>query len=534
MSKQQFNYRIIATAATLGAALLATLSSEVCATPPAWNLVWEDTFDTFDGQKWTKIHSTQPTNHSQQAYLPQQVTIDDGKLVITATDTPFQNLPYRSGQIISKSEQRFGRWEIRASLPTTQGMWPAIWLLPDVSRHNWPSGGEIDIMENRGNQPLLTSSAFHYGTNPPYHHDFVYQEHQAANLGGQINYHEGFHTYAVDWTDRQIRFYVDDVHHYTVYDEDVGNFISQSTAPMQLVINNAIGGTFLPNPDASPQWPQKMEIDWVKVYEQGPGADVVTFSNGSFEENGGSLAGWSVFGSTLADNSNVSVRNTAVEQGEASLKLFGQFGSSPNYSGVTQGISVLAGQTVQASLEAFISSADSLTGTGNLASLKIEFYDHFGAKFGSGAMLDVQEIVIANASTTNDAWHSHTLTATAPENAVEARLAVVFTQGGTDGGAVFVDSLSFQIPTTASTGDFNADGMVDATDYAIWRNALGQTGPGLAADADGNGVIDTGDYTIWQSQFGATLPTAAAVEVPEPLSCVLLLLYLPALLLNFR
>ena len=136
--------------------------------PPKWRLVWSDDFDTLDPDKWELIESSQPTNDSLQDYLPEQISVKDGKLEILSENKPSRGLPYRSGQVVSRLAQRLGRWEVRAKLPGTTGMWPAIRLLPDAP---WPTGGEIDIMENRGNQPTITSSAFHWGTRNPDSHD---------------------------------------------------------------------------------------------------------------------------------------------------------------------------------------------------------------------------------------------------------------------------------------------------------------------------------------------------------------------------
>jgi len=71
----------------------------------------------------------------------------------------------------------------------------------------------------------------------------------------------------------------------------------------------------------------------------------------------------------------------------------------------------------------------------------------------------------------------------------------------------------------ALEGDYNFDGVVDAGDYTAWRDALGQTGNGLAADGDLSGVVDEGDYIVWQANIGATAPAAIespASQVPEP------------------
>ncbi len=76
-------------------------------------------------------------------------------------------------------------------------------------------------------------------------------------------------------------------------------------------------------------------------------------------------------------------------------------------------------------------------------------------------------------------------------------------------------------------GDYNFDGVVNAADYTVWRNSLGQTGAGLAADGDGNQVIDADDYVIWKTNFGSQAPAGIALtqHVPEPSSLALLGLF---------
>ena len=485
---------------------------------PGWTLLWEDDFSEFDADRWTKIDTNVPTNNSLQDYLPEQVTVENGMLVLTSEDVPSRGLPYRSGQVISKAEQLHGRWEVRAKLPATTGMWPAIWLLPDVTKHRWPSGGEIDIMENRGNQPKLTSSAFHYGTNPPYAHHFVFDEQQTSVGGALVNYHSSFHTYAVDWTESALRFYVDGVHYHTVHDEDVDGFLSQSVKPMQIVINTAVGGEFLPNPDSSTAWPQRFEIDWVKVYEAHPESRSSQLANGSFEDAGGTLSGWTVFGDELHDNPNILAADEAVREGGASLKMFGTFGTGNAYSGVTQSLAIEPGQQMRLSLANYVRSLDSIAGTDNTVTMKIEFYAEFGAKFGTDAMLEVEELQIANGSTAADVWHQHSLTATAPAGAEEARVAIVFHQPGLGAGAVHVDQVTVTVVDSAtSMGDFNQDGIVSLADYTVWRDTLGASGSHLVADGDLSGKVDEGDYLIWKQNLGQVSPSAgfSIRTVPE-------------------
>jgi hypothetical protein len=87
---------------------------------------------------------------------------------------------------------------------------------------------------------------------------------------------------------------------------------------------------------------------------------------------------------------------------------------------------------------------------------------------------------------------------------------------------------------TVPTGDYNGDGIVDAADYAIWRETLGST-TDLRADGDGDGVIDSGDYDTWAAKFGTVYSSGAgassSVTVPEPTSIVLLLVGVGMMLL---
>ncbi len=446
--------------ALLGVAMVLTLSLAVgrsLAAAPDWRLVWEDDFESFDNGRWEAVKSFEPTNNSLHAYLPSQVAIEAGKLVITSTDKPIDRFAYRSGLVASRESRKHGRWEVRAKLPTTPGMWPAIWLLPEIESHQWPSGGEIDIMEARGNQPNRTSIAFHYGTKRPYRHDFVYAEQQTATLAGPaVRYDQGFHTYAVDWTSSYLRFYVDGVHHKTVHDEDVDGFLSRSTQPMQLIFNTAIGGDFLPGPDDETVWPQEFQIDSVRVYELSGKPGDIRLTNPGFEQNAGSLAGWSLFGGELYDNPNVRVAKEAVLDGVASLKVFGLFRSGLTRSGVSRGITVEAGESVAAELSSLIRSADALVGENRVA-MKIVFFDEYGAKHGSSSQLGEHVEWIVDAATATDVWATQRLEAVAPEGAEEARFSIVFEQPKLDTGAIHIDEVSFAATPPVPLSNFRQD-----------------------------------------------------------------------------
>ena len=494
------------------------------AATPGWTQVWNDEFggSVVDAAKWTKEVTNTPANNELQAYTAGQVTVSGGNMVITSENIPTNGKPYRSGRVHSNFTKQFGRWEVRADLPTTRGMWPAIWLLPNTSQYNWPSQGEIDIMENRGNQPNLTSSAFHYGTNPPYNHQFRFGEQTTAKFGAPVNFHNGFHTYAVEWDATKTRFFVDDVNHLTIFNSDVGGFMGTQSAPMWTMLNTAVGGDFLQGalPDASTVWPQHFLIDYVRISERND--DPLRFRNGGFEQNGGGLGGWSVFGN-LKDLNNVSVHNQAVHDGDAALKIFGQ-SAGTNYSGVSQGITVAEGDSVEVDAMSFIRSQDSIAGTGNSVQMKIEFYNEFGGKYGTSAMLDEITTTIANASSPNDVWRAHEMSAVAPAGAVEARLAFVFTQPGAgNAGAVHIDNVSFKNLNLPNVADADGNGVVDGSDLLLWQLKLGTPDPSGPADGDFNfdGEVNQGDLEVWKEQSGGegggeATEQGAALQIPEP------------------
>jgi len=302
-----------------------------------------------------------------------------------------------------------------------------------------------NVASDLGNQPNLTSSAFHYGTNPPFNHQFRFEEQTSVQNSSSVNYHNSFHTYSVEWDPTQIRFYVDDVHHWTVRDSDVGGFMTDSVSDMRLIINTAIGGTFLDNPDGSTVWPQEFEIDYVHAYTKSATGPVLTFENGGFEDNGGSIAHWSKFGDSLINN--ISTGDENVDEGTEALKMFGQFNGQQNFSGIEQGISVTAGAELGVSARSFISSADSISGSGNAAYLKIDYYNVNYGLFGTGEYISSDSITIADGSTQNNTWLDNELTSIVPNGAVEARVAIVFEQNDNAGGAVYVDDVQFTGPT---------------------------------------------------------------------------------------
>jgi len=326
-----------------------------------------------------------------------------------------------SGKAVNSPAQRLGRWEVRAKLPRGAGASSTIRLLPDAA---FPTAGAIDIMVNRGDRPTITSSAFHWpAKNPDAHESFAVEQQMA--IGEQlVSYADGFHTFACEWVENQLRFYVDDVHHGTFYNDEVGYFLPKLSAPMRLIIDAAI-------------------VDWVRIYELAAEPGTRTFRNGGFDENGGSAAGWHIFGNRIDDTPNVLVHREAVRNGTHALKISGQSIGEANYSGVTQSISVAAGERVRAELAAFVRSQEDLLDPQDLVSMKIEFYNHWGDYFGGPALLGFEERIVADAATPTDVWRGHELEAVVPPGAVEARLSLSFGQASNEPGAIYIDAVEF-------------------------------------------------------------------------------------------
>ncbi|MEZ6190640.1 MAG: glycoside hydrolase family 16 protein [Phycisphaerales bacterium] len=222
---------------------------------PGWDLVWNDEFDgtSLNTTNWTPLDRKDSFNNEKQYYHPNQVTVSGGNLVITAIDVPRQGKAYQSGLITSNNLFGPGRFEARMDLPTSQGMWPAFWLNPNQVQ--WPTGGEIDILENRGSQPYLVSSAYHWQTDPGPccgQHQYVYDEYTATEGGQPVNFHDGFHTYAVEWDETTLRFFVDDNLYQTV--TETANRPIFETAK-NIILNVAVGGDFGGDPNGSTVWP---------------------------------------------------------------------------------------------------------------------------------------------------------------------------------------------------------------------------------------------------------------------------------------
>lgn len=204
-------------------------------------------------------------NNELQYYTDrtENATVENGFLLITARQESFEGSNYTSARLITKDkfEQRFGRFEARMRLPYGQGMWPAFWMLGhDIDTNPWPGAGEIDIMEYRGQDPTILIGSVH---GPGYSAgEAVSKEYELEN----DRFDTGFHTFGIEWGPDFVNYYVDDVLYNQITPDDVpGEWVFDKA--FYIIINLAVGGSFVGSPNAETVFPQTMLIDYVRVYE---------------------------------------------------------------------------------------------------------------------------------------------------------------------------------------------------------------------------------------------------------------------------
>jgi beta-glucanase (GH16 family) len=240
-------------------------------------LVWADEFD-YTGlpnrAKWSYDVGGHGWGNKELQYYTdlrkENARVENGLLVIEARRDNWEGHEYTSARLVSKrkGDWTYGRFEVRAKLTSGRGAWPAIWMLPtDWAYGGWPSSGEIDIMEQVGYEPQTVHASVH---TKAYHHSINTQKTAKITVENATT---EFNVYAVEWTQEEIRGYVNDRHYFTFKNERLTNTDADFRQwpfdrPFHLLLNIAVGGTWggARGVDQS-IWPQRMEIDYVRVYE---------------------------------------------------------------------------------------------------------------------------------------------------------------------------------------------------------------------------------------------------------------------------
>ena len=237
----------------------------------AMKLVYSDEFEgsgDIDSNRWTReVHEAGWTNEEAQSYTDRidNSYLEDGKLVIKAMKESYGNGQYTSARLISKESFLYGKFDIVAKLPTGEGTWPAIWMMPaDNLYGEWPKSGEIDIMENVGKDPEWIHGSLHSEK-----YNFKNGNQVTKKVSIPTNYSE-YHTYSVIWTPEYIEFLVDEVPYLKHSYDEVAEPSRWEAYPYDkhynILLNLAIGGNWGGEIDDS-IIPAYFYIDSIKVYD---------------------------------------------------------------------------------------------------------------------------------------------------------------------------------------------------------------------------------------------------------------------------
>ena len=257
----------------------ATPELPVTQTPEleGYNLLWSDEFDgdSLNEEIWNReLREPGWTNNELQEYTDsdENIYVEDGYLVLRAIAEERDGATYyTSGKVNSQNNAQFqyGRVEVRARVPEGQGLWPAIWMMPqDESFYGqWPKCGEIDIMEVLGNDTSTSYSTIHYGE--------PHAEQQGTITLEDGSFSSDFHVFVVEWEPGEMRFYTDDVLVLTVNDWFTANggveeeYPAPFNQPFFVQMNLAVGGNWPGNPDETTDFDNAaFYIDYVRVYQR--------------------------------------------------------------------------------------------------------------------------------------------------------------------------------------------------------------------------------------------------------------------------
>jgi len=264
-------------AIAVGLALVAGACSNVTGTPPdtslgEWELVFNDEFNgaSLDSTHWHPCYwwdddgCTIITNNELEWYQRDQVTVSDGLLTLRAepgfveatngNDYEFVSGMVSTGRSTFELDQpprfafEYGFVEARVSVPEGAGIWPAIWMLPATNE----STPEIDILEVYAD-PGVAKMRLHWEDSDG--------DQRAGHETSIDDLHTGFHTFGLEWTPDELRWFIDGREVWRV-DENVPQ------EPMYLLLNLAVGGDAPGPPDSSTSFPADFVVDWVRIWQR--------------------------------------------------------------------------------------------------------------------------------------------------------------------------------------------------------------------------------------------------------------------------
>ncbi|HWB91447.1 MAG TPA: family 16 glycosylhydrolase [Puia sp.] len=238
---------------------------------PGYHLAWSDEFNgnslnTNDwnyeqgGTGWGNQELENYTNRTQNVF------VSAGHLVIEARQESYGGNSYTSGRITTQGKRpiTYGRIDIRAKLPVSKGMWPALWMLgSDISTVPWPGCGETDIMELVGSAPSRVTGSLHWqqsgGAEGTYNNNY--------DLASG-DFSQQFHVFSLIWKQDSVQFLVDDHVYVSGSKANVSSGVYPFNSPFFFIFNVAVGGNWPGPPDNTTVFPQRMFVDYVRVFQQ--------------------------------------------------------------------------------------------------------------------------------------------------------------------------------------------------------------------------------------------------------------------------
>lgn len=248
------------------------LFSCLCLQAQKRKLVWSDEFNYKglpDSTKWSYDTGNDGWGNNELEYYTknrlENARVEDGKLIIEARKENYDGSNYTSARLVTKNkgDWKYGRIEVKAKIPKGKGMWPAIWMLStDWEYGGWPESGEIDIMEKVGYIPDTVYGSIHTKS---FNHIIHTQKTKGVY---RKDLSDDFHLYAIEWTENKISFFVDDQKYQEFTNDHQGSDHWPFDKRFHLILNIAVGGNWGGKYGVDDSiFPQKMEVDYVRVYQ---------------------------------------------------------------------------------------------------------------------------------------------------------------------------------------------------------------------------------------------------------------------------
>lgn len=249
-----------------------------------FELVWFENFDgtELDMDSWSYETGGNWYNNELQHYTDREknLRLENSKLIIEAHKENYEGNSYTSARIKTQGKKffQYGRIDARIKMPEGQGIWPAFWMMGvSESTVGWPHCGEIDIVEmigGSGRENTIHGTA-HWA------HNGAHAEYGGSNRLSSGTYADDFHIYTIEWDEEGITWLVDGEQYHVI--DTTPAELSEFHQEFFFLLNVAVGGNWPGNPNSSTEFPQRMEVDFIRVIQYVPTStednELKTYSN---------------------------------------------------------------------------------------------------------------------------------------------------------------------------------------------------------------------------------------------------------------